>query len=174
MMVHCQDSSMVEVITCASFMMPRTGQNRLSASGSDGLIKVSFPSPSSKTLMQSLMHARAWKVNRRRDNPVNSATVVWYVLTFSLIFMELIIHSKICPGYCWIVRILVRVLTVITPPKIPARPCFRDPPSFSRLGFGIVLSNSSDRSINSLFQKRYTVCIGLPLLCRWGDRKSVV
>jgi hypothetical protein len=66
-----------QVITCASLMMQRASHDRLSAPGTKGLFKVCFRPPSSKTLMHSLLHARAWETNRRHDHPDNFITTVW-------------------------------------------------------------------------------------------------
>jgi hypothetical protein len=57
--------------------MQRASHDRLSAPGTEGLFKVCFHPPLSKTLMHSLLHARAWETNRRRDHPDNFITTVW-------------------------------------------------------------------------------------------------
>jgi hypothetical protein len=45
--------------------------------GQKVLFKVCLSLPSSKTLMHSLLHARAWEMNSRRDHPDNFITTVW-------------------------------------------------------------------------------------------------
>jgi hypothetical protein len=66
-----------QVITCASLMMQRASHDRLSTPRMEGLFKVCFHPPSSKTLMHSLLHARAWETNRRREHHDNFISTVW-------------------------------------------------------------------------------------------------
>jgi hypothetical protein len=76
-MIHRQALSIVVVITCASLMMQRASHDRLSAPGTEVFFKVCLSPPLSKMLMHSLLHARAWETNRRRDHPDNFITTVW-------------------------------------------------------------------------------------------------